>query len=781
MPEDKTVCIPMDERSPDIGLLCKILVVAACLVSLLTAIMSVMAVNRVEIMNGWVLRLLPVVLSGILLLIFLLFRKMLTVQSNCRRIAQVNEVLIGISRVVNETFDLDALYPEIHRRLGNIIDVSNFFIALFDRKANNIRFSYYQDQVDTEFPTIENIEQSGSLTAKVILSQAPVISTRAQTRVWARARNAPTVGTVPAVWLGVPLKIKNEVIGVMATQSYERADRYDETDVAVMVSASDQVAIAIERAQSATALLRTARQYRLLAENQRDVVVALSPTGRLTYCSPAIDEFGGYDPADVIGHHFSDYFADAKEMARGLRDFKALVKRHRTGNFELLFKDKDGSAFPVEVGLKPVVDAGTVVSVMCVMRDISDRKAAELQLKHAHDALEVRVRERTDELVKINAQLENEIRKHQRTERGLRESEEKHRTLMENIPDVIYSTDAKGKIVTINNPSEKFFGYRTVEVLGRRFSDFLHVDDRPYFADLFQRAVAERVELTKGFQGRMVAKDGSICWVEANLRRQFDGNGRYARTDGVLRDITHTRMLQERLIRSERLAATGQLAASIAHEVNSPLQGVTSLLNVIRRDYGSDAELVEHLDLIKGAFNSIRNTVKNLMDLNRPGKDRNQPLYLQAILGQTGALVKSYLRDNGVRLALDLPPDLPVVMGSPQQLGQVFMNLINNAVEAMSVNSADIEKCINIQAQLEEGQVVVRVRDTGPGIAEADLPKLFDAFFTRKKKMGMGVGLSICHRIVEEHNGTITVSNRSKRGAQFAVRLPARFAENNSL
>jgi PAS domain S-box-containing protein len=247
-----------------------------------------------------------------------------------------------------------------------------------------------------------------------------------------------------------------------------------------------------------------------------------------------------------------------------------------------------------------MVEAGRVISVMCVMRDISERKAAELQLKQARDSLEVRVRERTETLVKINAKLENEIHKHEHTERILRESEEKYRSLVENIPDIIYSANERGNIVTVNNPAENFFGYRTEEVLGRRFAEFLHPEDCRMMSDTFERARVNRTELTKGLQGRLIAKDGSTRWVEVNMRRQFSADGRFVRTDGVLRNVTHTKMLQEKLIQSERLAATGQLAASIAHEINSPLQGVTSLLNVIRREYGNDGNLVGHLDLIKG-------------------------------------------------------------------------------------------------------------------------------------------------------------------------------------
>ena len=707
-----------------------------------------------------------------LLFCFYVFQQALAVDGKRRRAERINTVLIRISNAVNTTFDLEALYPSIHQSLGEIINVPNFFIALVDRETGSIAFPYYQDEVDQDYPVIEDVHRSGSLTARVIHTAEPVLSSREETLAWARSQGMPPTGTPAELWLGVPLKIKNEVIGVMAIQSYTHPDHFDDTDVDVFVSVSDQVAVAIERRRNETALRNSFRQYRMLAENHRDVVVSLSPSGMVTYCSPAIKAFGGYEPAEAIGRHISAYFADTWEKERGLRQFAHMVENHLAGNFEMKFKPKSKAPFSVEIGLNVMVEAGRVVSVMCVMRDISERKAAELQLKQARDALEVRVRERTEELVKINVRLENEIHGHEHTERILRESEEKYRSLVENIPDVIYSTDDRGHIVTVNNPAENFFGYRTEEVLGRRFVDFLHPADHLVVSDAFDRAIASQTELTKGLRGRMTAKDGSTRWVEVNMRRQFNADGRIERTDGVLRDVTQTKMLQEKLIQSERLAATGQLAASIAHEINSPLQGVTSLLNVIRREYGEDGNLVGHLDLIKGAFTSIRNTVKNLLDLNRPGKEKNQPLRLNDIIEQTGALVKSYLKDHRVRLHLSLPPDLPVMMGSPQQIGQVFMNLINNAVEAMNADPEYEDRRITIRAAVDSDQIAIHVADTGPGISEEDMSRLFDAFFTRKKKMGMGVGLAICHRIIEDHGGAISVRNRPGRGAEFTVRLP---------
>ncbi len=237
---------------------------------------------------------------------------------------------------------------------------------------------------------------------------------------------------------------------------------------------------------------------------------------------------------------------------------------------------------------------------------------------------------------------------------------------------------------------------------------------------------------------------------------------------------------QEQIIRSERLAATGQLAASVAHEINSPLQAITVLLGVIKRKHEEDKELLDNIDLLKGSFYNIRDTVKNLMDLNRPGKERKQMINVNAITESTVALMKSHLKKNKVRIDLNLSPTIPDMIASPQQLGHVFLNLINNAVEAMSGISksegkwkerAKIGGDISIKTTLKKDHVVIQISDTGPGIAEEDLDHIFDPFYTKKKTMGMGVGLSICNGIIEDHNGTIEARN-AKEGAVFTITLP---------
>jgi signal transduction histidine kinase len=190
---------------------------------------------------------------------------------------------------------------------------------------------------------------------------------------------------------------------------------------------------------------------------------------------------------------------------------------------------------------------------------------------------------------------------------------------------------------------------------------------------------------------------------------------------------------------------------------------------------------LEKLDLVKSAFERIRDTVRNLIDLNRPGKEKKQLMDINQIIENTSALVRSYLTKSRVKIKLNLKAQQTRLTASPQQMGQVFMNLINNAVESI-IGVPEFQKKlketpthsgeIKIDTYNRDNELVIKVKDSGPGITQKDLEHIFDPFFTRKKTMGMGVGLSICHGIIEDHKGYIIAENDKDGGAVFKITLP---------
>ena len=284
-----------------------------------------------------------------------------------------------------------------------------------------------------------------------------------------------------------------------------------------------------------------------------------------------------------------------------------------------------------------------------------------------------------------------------------------------------------------------------------------------------------------GYKVSTTAKD-----EVGQLSRAFDKmTGNLRKTTASIvelnNEIDERRLLQNQLIRSERLAVTGQLAASIAHEINSPLQGITILLNSMAKTPNLDEKLLENLGLVKGAFVNIRDIVKKLLDLNRPGKENKQSMNINSVIEDNAGLLKNYLKKYKVKTILNLSSKVPNISASPQQLGQVFINLVSNAVEAMigASESKDggksreiADRAISINTNIKKNNIIIKVADTGPGISKEDLEHIFDPFYTRKKKMGMGIGLSICHGIIEDHNGTIAAINASERGTVFTITLP---------
>jgi PAS domain S-box-containing protein len=351
----------------------------------------------------------------------------------------------------------------------------------------------------------------------------------------------------------------------------------------------------------------------------------------------------------------------------------------------------------------------------------------------------------------------------------------RYKELFDNVPEGVFICSHKGQLIESNDRVLESTGYSKQELLDLNITALVEADQIPFIEKTLQQVSRQK---EARFEINIKAKNDTLIPNEINCR--------YVSYLGelcflcVARDITKTKMLHNQLIRSERLAATGQLAASIAHEINSPLQGITALLNVIRTQHKKDKKLLEQLDLVKSAFESIRDTVRNLIDLNRPGKEKKQPMDINQVIENTSTLVRSYLTKSRVKINLNLNAQKSTLTASPQQMGQVFMNLINNAVESITGSPEFQEKLkqtpthsgeISIDTYNHNNELVIKVKDSGPGINQKDLEHIFDPFFTRKKTMGMGVGLSICHGIIEDHKGYIIAENDKSGGAVFTITL----------
>ena len=436
---------------------------------------------------------------------------------------------------------------------------------------------------------------------------------------------------------------------------------------------------------------------------------------------------------------------------------------------EVTVPDKNGverhwrmSKFPIlRKGKPPIIGAASI--------EITDIKKLHKELKETHDLLEIKVKKRTAELLEANEGLENEIKERKQIENTLRLEKDNFVNILNSMEDDIYIVDEQYNIEYLNTALRKHFG----ETQGKKCFEYFN----------------GRKEICPWCRTHEVVEGKTVRWEWHSVKnnKTYDlistplknPNGCISKMQ-IFRDVTTIKMLRDQLVRSERLAASGQLAASIAHEINSPLQAITFTLSAIKKKFPKEKELEDNIDLLKQEFESIRDTVKNLLDLNRPKQDKKQQININSVIRKTVILVQGRLKKEKVAIDLKLSPRIPDITASPQQLNHVFLNNINNAIEAIAgisrhkeVNiGLKIVKKIDIKSDLKDGNIVINIADNGPGISKDDLEHIFDPFYTRKKIMGLGVGLSICHDIIKDHGGTIMAKNGHNGGAVFTITLP---------
>jgi len=256
---------------------------------------------------------------------------------------------------------------------------------------------------------------------------------------------------------------------------------------------------------------------------------------------------------------------------------------------------------------------------------------------------------------------------------------------------------------------------------------------------------------------------------------------------GMASDITEKRQLQRHLIHSHRLAATGQLAGCIAHEINSPLQGITALLNLIKTEHTDHPKTLHCIKLLEQAYASIRNTIQKMVSLSQPHKIEKHPLNINDMIHDALRMYRIRLKQTKISLSLNLRRKIPLIRACSQELKQVFLCLIQNSQEAFSRGSMTKREThlpdqaeqgvhqknfISIDTYVIDHYVVIDYSDNGPGVSSEDLEHVFDPFYTGKKTLGMGIGLSVCYQIIEDHRGYMKIMNMDDQQTVFRIKLP---------
>ena len=347
-------------------------------------------------------------------------------------------------------------------------------------------------------------------------------------------------------------------------------------------------------------------------------------------------------------------------------------------------------------------------------------------------------------------------------------------SIVEDSDDAILSKNLDGTILTWNKSAERMYGYRPEEVIGQNVSTLLP-DDRPQETrEILDRL--KRGEKIERYETRRRTKDGRILYVSVTISPVRDVQGVVIGASTIARDITQTKMAEEALRNSERLAVAGRMAATIAHEINNPLETVTNVLYLLSRNATLDEGARKYLKIADEELRRIAQITRSTLGLYRERDTAPGPVVLTEMIDNLLMFYQRQVQSLGVKVEKRFD-SVGRIVGVSGELRQVIANLVANAIDALSVAGAKLRIHVYDSADwrnLSKRGVRLVVADDGPGINTETQANLFRPFYTTKGQKGTGLGLWVSRGIVTKHGGSIHLRSRTgtRHGTCFAVFLP---------
>jgi PAS domain S-box-containing protein len=470
------------------------------------------------------------------------------------------------------------------------------------------------------------------------------------------------------------------------------------------------------------------RRYRELFDNIQEGLFFCSPDGRFIEVNDALVRMLGRSSRNELLHcdPREEVFASAEHHAAL---FTEMERQRALRNRETVLKRKDGSAVHVLINAFAVPGAhGQVSQYRGLMLDISGLKTYQAELHRERDFSS---------------------------------------KILSNTQSLILVADTAG-LVSYANRRWQVMGYEQTAILNKPLESLVATSSSDAFRDAYSAVLSgsqvDNLEL------QILHADRRVGQFSVNLSPMRDDHGQVTSIVVVMSDVTDAASLQSKLMHAEKMAAVGQLVSGVAHEVNNPLTAILGFADLLMENSEVPESARKDLRVILQEAQRTKQIVQNLLSFARQMPPQRKPVQLNPILKRTLQLRSYDLQSRGVAVTENLRDHLPFIIGDSHQLQQVFLNILNNAYDAVRENS---RARIEISTACKDEYVEVTFRDNGSGISQPE--RVFDPFFTTKRVgEGTGLGLSICYGIVKEHGGEILCWNNSDgEGATFTVRFPA--------
>ncbi|HYA26434.1 MAG TPA: ATP-binding protein, partial [Thermodesulfovibrionales bacterium] len=331
--------------------------------------------------------------------------------------------------------------------------------------------------------------------------------------------------------------------------------------------------------------------------------------------------------------------------------------------------------------------------------------------------------------------------------------------IFRSISDMVYFTDMDYTIRSINNAVSERLGMPEVEIVGKKCYEVFHNMNEPWKACPHHKTVETKKSFIEEVED---PKTGETFLTSTSPI--FDTSGNFLGAVHIVRDITELQHIRERLATAERMAALGEVAAKVAHEIRNPLVSIGGFAQ--RLENKLDGNLKEYATIIAREVKRLEDILKDILGFVKEVRLAIKPVDVNALMRNVLSLVESDAVERGIAMESSFG-DIPEVLVDSDRIKEAFLNIMNNSIQAVGTAGR-----ITTRTYPVNGNVAVEIVDTGYGIAEKDLPFIFDPFYTTKPT-GTGLGLAITRRIIEEHKGRIEVKSRPGEGTAIKVLLPS--------
>ena len=492
-----------------------------------------------------------------------------------------------------------------------------------------------------------------------------------------------------------------------------------------------------ERKKREEMLRASEEDFKMLFENIPTGVFVSSKAGKFINANQALLDMLGYESKEEFLN--INIATDLYVRPEDRDTFRGMIERDgHVIDYEVDFKRKDGSTIPILLtGHARYDQQGNVLGYEGINVDLSQRKLMEKELQEAYDFM-------------------NQI---------IRSS-----------PNSIMATDMTGNIMIWNRAAEETLGYSAGEVIGK-------MNISKIYPEGMARKVMQMLRSTEyGPEGRLrsypmvyVRRDGEVVEGTLSAAMIYDAKGNEIASVGSFVDLRERlemeralRRTQEQLLQSEKLAAMGRLTSQIAHELNNPLYGIMNTLELLKTEISPQSKRRKILEMAHSETIRLSDMLRKMLSFSKPDQEERQPVDINSVLDEILLLHEKQLRELDIQMVSDFAEGLGLVNASKNQLRQVFLNMVANARDAMPEGGT-----LTVTTSGDAHEIKVKIADTGIGIPEENISKIFDSFFTTKDEIkGVGLGLSVCYGFIKDHGGDVNVKSQLGAGTAFTITLP---------